>query len=318
MINGAELLILILVLALALDIFAGEPPDKVHPVVIMGKSISRFEPYFMKFKNRILSGCLFLISVILVNTLPVIILLYVLYRPHEIVFLIIFIIIYAYFLKSTFSINSMGKHIKRIITSLENGDMDSARKHTSMVVRRPTGKMDLHSMASASIETIAEGFVDGYLTPLFFFAFFGLAGALIARSVNTMDSNVAYRDTRHYEIGRCTAIGDSIINFFSSRMVPVIFRISAFLLGYGGKKIRIINTTDSLNAGYSIGAMASLLGVSLEKKGEYITNSQGRQPEIEDITRAMNIYYLSSVIFPILFVIPVIVILFALHILIIL
>ncbi len=318
MINSAELLIFILILAFVLDNLVGEPPDTIHPVVIMGRTISGLEPYFMKFENRKLSGCLFLISIILINTLPVIIILHILYRQENKIIFIGFIIIYVYFLKSTFSINSMGKHIKKIINSLQDNDIKSARKYTSMVVRRPTSDMDIHSIASASIETIAEGFVDGYLTPLFFYAFFGIAGALVVRVINTMDSNVAYRDTKHYELGRCTAIGDSIINFFGSRMVPVIFKISAFLLGYGNRKIKIVNTTDSLNAGYSIGSIAMLLDVSLEKKGEYITNSQGHQPEIKDIKNAMNIYYLSSIIFLILFVIPVIAILFALHILIVL
>ncbi len=315
MINGAELLILTLIIAVILDTVAGEPPDIIHPVVITGKIIAKVKPYFSKFKNKILSGCIFLLSVIIINTLPVIIIMYILYRPKNTIILIIFIIIYAYFLKSTFSINSMGKHIKKIMDSLENNDLKSARGYTAMVVRRPVNDMDAHGLASASIETIAEGFVDGYLTPLFFYAFFGLAGAIVTRIINTMDSNVAYRDTQNYELGRCTAMEDSIINFFGSRITPVIFRISAILLGYSNRKIMIINTTDSLNAGYSMGAMALVLNVVLEKDGEYIINSRGNQPEINDIRKAMNIYYLSSIIFLILFVIPVIAILFAIHLL---
>jgi adenosylcobinamide-phosphate synthase len=318
MINGAELLILIVILAILLDIIAGEPPNIIHPVVIMGWIISRFKPYFMKLHNRILSGCLFLLSVVILNTAPIIIVLYILYRPGKILFLIIFIILYVYFLKSTFSINSMGKHIRRIVNSINDNDISMARKHTSMVVRRDTDNMDVHGIASASIETIAEGFVDGYLTPLFFYSFFGLAGALVSRAINTMDSNIAYRDSKHYEIGRCTAIGDSIINFFGSRMVPLIFRLSSLLMGYGGLKTLIVNTTDSLNAGYSIGSMASVLNVRLEKKGEYIINDQGHQPEAIDIIKAMNIYYLSSAIFLILFVIPVIALLFSIHLLVVL
>ena len=315
MINGAELLILILIIAVILDTIAGEPPDIIHPVVITGKFISRFKPYFSRLENKILSGCIFLLSIIIIDTIPVIIILYILYYLQNKIFLIIFIIIYAYFLKSTFSINSMGKHIRNIIDSLEESDLKSARNYTAMVVRRSVNDMDVHGLASASIETIAEGFVDGYLTPLFFYAFFGLAGAIVTRIINTMDSNVAYRDTQNYELGRCTAIGDSIINFFGSRMVPVIFRISAFLLGYSNRKMIIINTTDSLNAGYSIGAMALVLNVVLEKDGEYIINSHGNQPEIKDIRKAMNIYYLSSMIFLILFVVPVIAILSAIHLL---
>ena len=131
----------------------------------------------------------------------------------------------------------MGTHINRIIGAMENNDMDSAKKYTSMVVRRSTDKMDSHHIASAAIETIAEGFVDGYLTPLFFYAFFGLAGAMVAKVVNTMDSNVAYRDNTHYEFGRCTAIGDSITNLIINT-VPVLAVL--YILYISGSTILLI------------------------------------------------------------------------------
>jgi adenosylcobinamide-phosphate synthase len=176
--------------------------------------------------------------------------------------------------------------------------------------------MDSSSISSAAIETISEGFVDGYLTPLFFYAFFGLGGAMVAKVINTMDSNIAYRDNTHYEFGRCTAIGDSITNFISSRMTPFIFKIGAFFLRIKYTKTMVINTTDSLNAGYSIGAMANVLGVRLEKPGEYIINSGARFPGVKDIKQAMRMYYISSFLTMLIFVIPVMLILFVFHILI--
>ena len=105
--------------------------------------------------------------------------------------------------------------------------------------------IEIRKKHPAAVETIAEGFVDGYLTPMFFYAFFGIAGAMVARVINTMDSNIAYRDNTHYEFGRCTAIGDSITNFISSRMAPFMFSISAFLLGIKYAKTRIINIDNS-------------------------------------------------------------------------
>ena len=313
MISLIALAIIILLLAIVLDILMGEPPDIIHPVVFMGITISKLKPRFMGKENKIARGCLFLISILIINIVPLLAVLYILYISGSTILLILFILIYAYFLKSTFSIRGMGTHINRIIGAMENNDMDSAKKYTSMVVRRSTDKMDSHHIASAAIETIAEGFVDGYLTPLFFYAFFGLAGAMVAKVVNTMDSNVAYRDNTHYEFGRCTAIGDSITNFVSSRMAPVIFRISAFILGIRYIKTRIANTTDSLNAGYSMGAMAEILGIKLEKSGEYIINSEANYPDVRNIKDALKIYYASSLLSIFIFVIPVMVVLFVLH-----
>jgi adenosylcobinamide-phosphate synthase len=304
---------IILFIALFLDAILGEPPDIIHPVVFIGMTISKFKPYFMKTGNRIIMGCLFLLSVIILNTAPLLITLYILYMTRNIILLILFIIVYAYFLKSTFSIKGMGTHIKRIINAMQMNDIESARKYTSMVVRRSTANMDYSHIASASIETIAEGFVDGYLTPMFFYAFFGIGGSMVAKIVNTMDSNIAYRDNEHYEFGRCTAIGDSITNFISSRMSPAIFGVSAFIIGVKYKKTKIINTTDSLNAGYSIGAMAEILGIKLEKSGEYIINANGSYPCINDIKKALNIYYISCIISVLIFVIPIMLILYVLH-----
>jgi adenosylcobinamide-phosphate synthase len=312
MINPLMLAIFILFLAILIDIVFGEPPNIIHPVVFTGIAISKFKPLFMKYKNRIAGGCYFLIYIVALNIIPLLVILYVLYYFKNPIFLALFIIIYAYFLKSTFSIRSMGMHVNKIVKSMENGDISSARKYTSMVVRRETDGMDSTHIASAAIETIAEGFVDGYLTPLFFYAFFGIAGSMAAKAINTMDSNVAYKDNTYYEFGRCTAIADSITNFLSSRIAPVIFGISAFLLGIKHMKKKIVNSTDSLNAGYSMGSMSQILGVKLEKRGEYILNTDGKDPEINDIKSALHIYYLSSIISIFIFVIPVMAILYAL------
>jgi len=314
MIYSIILALIILFFAVLLDIVAGEPPDRIHPVVFIGFTISKLKQWFISGNHKIARGCLFLISIIIINTVPLLVVLYILYIAGNIVFLILFAIIYIYFLKSTFSIRGMGTHINKIINALENNNIDSARKYTSMVVRRNTASMNSASISSAAIETIAEGFVDGYLTPMFFYAFFGLGGAMVAKVINTMDSNIAYRDNRHYEFGRCTAIGDSITNFISSRMTPFIFRIGAFFLGIKYTKTMVINTTDSLNAGSSIGAMANVLGVRLEKPGEYIINSGARSPGVGDIKKAMHMYYISSFLTLLIFVIPVMLILFVLHI----
>ncbi len=314
MIDLLILALIILFFAVILDVITGEPPNVIHPVVFIGVTISKLKPLFISETHKIARGCVFLLIIIILNTVPLLVVLYILYIIRNVISIVLFVIIYIYFLKSTFSIRSMGTHVNRIINSLEKGDMDSAKKYTSMVVRRNTSNMDSGSISSAAIETVAEGFVDGYLTPMFFYAFFGIGGAMVAKVINTMDSNIAYRDNTHYEFGRCTAIADSITNFISSRMVPFIFKISAYLLRIRYIKTAVINTTDSLNAGYSIGTMAEVLGIRLEKSGEYIINPGARYPEVKDIKKAMGIYYLSSFLTLIIFVIPAILILFALHI----
>ncbi|MEM0139704.1 MAG: cobalamin biosynthesis protein [Ferroplasma sp.] len=300
-------------IAMAIDIIYGEPPSIIHPVVIIGKSIAKLNNYYIKLKNKVLSGFLFLMTIIIINTVPVIIILYLLYHIENTVSIIIFSILYIYFLKSTFTVKAMKKHIKPVIEALNMDDIESARSSISKVVRRDTSSMDSEHIISAAIETIAEGFVDGYMTPLFFYAFGGIAAAIIAKVINTMDSNIAYKNMKYYEYGKATAIADSITNYIPSRLAIYIFAISAWILGYRHCRKIIINSTDSLNAGYSMGSMAIILDVRLEKPGEYIINPGGSAPVLEDIRKAIKIYYLSSLLFIIIFVLPVMAILFYLH-----
>ena len=287
---------ILLVFSIIFDILLGEPPDMVHPVVFTGNTIYRFNKYFRKIRNKKFGGLVFLSFIIIINTLPVIVILYILFLIDNIISCIVFIIIYIYFLKSTFSIRAMRKHVKKIVESLGKKNINEARINTSMVVRRDTENMDENHISSAAIETISEGFVDGYFTPLFFYSFFNIMGALIIRIINTMDSNIAYKDDKNYEFGRATAIADTLTNYIPSRITPCIFKISAFILNYKYKQFKIINTTDSLNAGYSINSMAFILNVRLEKIGEYIVNENGKLPGVNDIKKALNVYYLSCFI----------------------
>ncbi len=294
MINFLILNIPLLVISVLFDIIYGEPPLFMHPVILLGKIISHLNPLYRNIGNKKIGGFLFLISIILLYSLPVSIVLFFLYSFHNYISLIMFIILSVFLLKSTFSINSMKKHIKEIIKNLENNDIVAARKSTSMVVRRNTSEMDLNLLSSASVETIAEGFVDGYFTPLFYYSFFGITGALAVKAINTMDSTVAYKDRENIDFGYFTALADTIINYIPSRLTPYIFSISAFFLGYNYKIKKLINTTDSFNGGYSMGAIARVLNVRLEKPGEYIINETGKNPDINDIKKALKIYYISS------------------------
>ena len=79
MISLLALAIIILLLAIVLDILMGEPPDIIHPVVFMGITISKLKPRFMGKENKIARGCLFLISILIINTVPLLAVLYILY-----------------------------------------------------------------------------------------------------------------------------------------------------------------------------------------------------------------------------------------------
>ncbi|MBI3022524.1 MAG: cobalamin biosynthesis protein [Thaumarchaeota archaeon] len=64
--------------------------------------------------------------------------------------------------------------------------------------------------------------------------------------------------------------------------------------------------TESLNAGWSMSAMAGALGVMLEKPGFYTVGEPSRRLEPEDVRRALKIMKLNVLLFSLLVGLPLI------------
>ncbi len=299
--------LLVLGMSFLIDITFGEPKVSIHPVVMIGKIISALEKPLRKMKNQILAGILLLSFIELIVLSLVIVTLYI-----SGFLILAYIIMAGFLLKTSYALTSMGSHIAPVIDSLSAGDIESARKHLSKVVRRETGDLDLHSICSASIETISEGFVDGFASPLFYFPYFGVSGSMFARVTSTLDSTVGYKDERNIKFGKASALADTIVNFIPARLSGYLILLSSFAVS-GRKESVSLRTmsrkTESKNAGWPMGAIAIGLDVRLEKHGSYVLNEDGKPPEIEDVRKAMKIFYLASIIFATLFVItPIILI----------
>ena len=117
-----------------------------------------------------------------------------------------------------FSIKSMDIHIKDIIKDIEIKDIEKARMDLSKIVSRDTKNLYEVNILSACIECIAESFVDGILSPLFYYGLLNIPGALIFRMVNTLDSMIGYKDQYNINIGWMSAKMDTIMNFIPSRI----------------------------------------------------------------------------------------------------
>ena len=298
---GFTLAISVLLAALAVDRVAGEYPAPLHPVVWIGTTIGKLDSVYRKI-GGFLGGLLFVATVEAAFIIPLYVAIYYL-TP----FVLIQAILMIFFLKAAFSIRGMNDHVRPIISALESGDMESARKHLSMVVRRDTSGMEPGFICSAAIETVSEGLVDGVLSPLFYFSIFGLAGALFFRIANTFDSNIAYKDARNFAFGKFAAIVDTILNYIPARLSALIIYSVA-----SAKRIRPASydmmpaaaIPDSTNAGWSIGAMSNCLGVRLEKKGEYVFNPDFRNPGVNDVKQALSIFNFASYLSVLILLVP--------------
>ncbi|MEM0283856.1 MAG: cobalamin biosynthesis protein [Sulfolobales archaeon] len=207
---------------------------------------------------------------------------------------ILFILVSAYVLKTSFSIKLLLDIVGRVGSCLETDDIECARYWAQQIVRRDTRELGRAHIASASIESLAESLVDGYISPLFYFLFLGPLGALFQRLVNTLDSALGYKNIEFRDVGWFSAKADTMVNYLPARITAIlIVLLTPIAGGEIGRAFRILvrdrRKTESINAGYPISAIAGALGVALEKIGYYKINEDARYPDKNDIDRALKI-----------------------------
>ncbi len=303
--------VLIFILAFLIDAIFGEYPDKIHPTVGIGKIISYLKP---KAKNSNPSvekanGILLAISVILIVSLPVFLLLFWLRSSFGIFGQIAYIIIGAILFKATFALKGMGHYTKPIAAALKKNDLAEARRWLPFIVRRDPNTLNEKQIISAAVESVAESTTDGITAPFFFFALFGVPGAFAYRVVNTLDSMVGYKNAENKNIGWFSANLDTIANYIPARLTAYLMIAASFLLRENWHESWRILQRDkrkmtSVNAGWTISAMAGALDTQLEKQGCYILgDDHGISPE--HINRSLRVMYVTAVLFGLVVVLPV-------------
>ena len=300
--------VLIFVLAFLFDAVFGEFPDRFHPTVWIGKAIAYFKPKFKSEKPRIekMNGVFLCLLVILIVAVPVYL---VLYGIRQFLGWIPYIVVAAILFKTTFAIKIMKQYTVPIAEALKIKDFEKARRGLYFIVRRDPAKLSEQQIASAAIESIAESTTDGITSPFFFFALFGVSGAFAFRVINTLDSMVGYKDHEHINIGWFSATLDTIANYIPTRLTAVLMVVAAaFLKENWRESWRILQRdktkTNSLNAGWTMSAMAGALGVQLEKSGHYALGDKG-DISPEHITKALRIMDLTAIMFGIAVICPV-------------
>nr|KJR72462.1 MAG: cobalamin biosynthesis protein CobD [Vulcanisaeta sp. AZ3] len=285
----------ILLIAVIIDILIGEPKGPllmIHPVVLCGRIVDKlFRP-----GSKYFGVLLWFTSVI-----PLTLTYYLLPRVIFMINTIAGMIIYAYVLKLTFSIKLMRDYVKKILKNLEAGDLEGARSLTQEIVRRNVWRLDEQHIISAIIESMSESFVDGILSPLFYYAILGLPGSLLQRLSNTMDSMVGYKGWPYEGVGWFSAMIDTVLNYIPSRISVIIFTISSALLGLNWRNsVRVAllnhNKVPSKNSGWPMASFAGALGITLEKVGRYRINDGALSPNIETLRLSLRLFDVSIII----------------------
>lgn len=309
--------IVIVLTALGIDFIFGDPRSRYHPTAWIGRFIGRMVP-IMKSDNYMaerIGGIIIVLSTCSVVSILIYGYLFGLeFLGNDYFSIIIGIVLGSILLKTTIAIRGMEKHALSVIDSVERDDIEAARGHLSMIVKRKTTDLDKNHILSGVLESVSENTVDGVTGPLFYYSIFGLFGAFLYRTINTIDSMIGYRNKMFRNIGWFGANCDKILNFVPSRLTGLIMVLAAKLLHLDSSSafrvmMRDGRKLESPNAGYPMAALAGALNTRLEKIGHYNIGDGNIELSRKQIHSAISLMKLSSLLFCAIFTIPIIVLL---------
>ncbi|MDE1843369.1 MAG: cobalamin biosynthesis protein, partial [Thaumarchaeota archaeon] len=315
--------IIIVVIALTLDLVLGDPKNRYHPTVWIGRLIGKIIPYTRSQNptnekiNGIL-GVVFIVAIVSILLSLFSLSMNQIYHLDSDVYKTLLVVAGMFaagvLLKTTIAIKGMQSHASTIMDSLSKNDLEGARVKLSMIVKRDTKNLDKQHIISATLESISENIVDGITGPLFYFSFFGLVGAFVYRTVNTADSMIGYKTDIFRNIGWFAANCDKILNFLPSRLTSLVMILSCVILKKDWRhSIHIMKRdgpkTESPNAGYPMATLAGALGIKFEKIEHYVLGDGNSAITEMHFNSAISIMKLTSILFVLLFTVPVIVIL---------
>ena len=291
-----------------LDCLFGDPAWLPHPVVFMGKAISRLEAFLRPRlpktpKGEVLGGA------IVAFCLPVGTLLFTgavcwgAARLHPLLGLAV----QMFWCGQALAARGLAQESTNVYRELVKPDLPAARKAVSRIVGRDTAALTAEGVTKAAVETVAENASDGVIAPLLYMLIGGAPLALTYKAINTMDSMLGYKNETYLYFGRVPAKLDDVANYLPSRLAGLLWVAAAALTGNSAKGAWKIWRRDrrrhaSPNSAQTESACAGALGVQLAGPAYYfgqyypkLTIGDALRPiEPEDILRANRMMYVAS------------------------
>lgn len=199
-----------------LDQVIGDPPGWPHPVILMGKGIAWFERFLNRGSRflRRFNGALLTLSLVVGSYALTAALLWTM---KEISWGL-GVAVEAILLGTTLAGKSLMDAGQHVLIPLREGDLPEARKRLGGFVSRDTSNLTEGEIARGTVETLAENFVDGILSPLFYMAIGGAPLAMAFKAVSTLDSMIGYRNERYEDFGWFAARTDDWANYIPARL----------------------------------------------------------------------------------------------------
>lgn len=298
--------LLVVILALAIDVALGDPPklyDRIpHPVALFGGLIGFTERKLNRAQRsdraRFYRGLLATVVLVALAGFAgyVIQLALAEFRYGWVAGAALASTLIAY--------RSLFNHVRAVADGLDIS-LGDGREAVGHIVGRDPASLDEHGVSRAAIESAAENFSDGVVSPVLWFVVLGLPGLFAYKAVNTLDSMIGHRDSRYEDFGKFAARLDDAVNAVPARIAGLLIVITASI-GTGTRGgdawaavVRDAEKHRSINAGWPEAAMAGALGLALAGPRQYRDfivddawmNDGGRaEATSEDIHRALSLY----------------------------
>ena len=309
-----KLSLLALVLGFILDLIIGDPHGLYHPIRLVGNLIALLEKRMNRktdSSNRqmVMGWLMALIVITLSSGIPLLLLLLA-YRIHPVCRLILETIMCWQLLAT----KSLKDESMKVYRKLKKHDLQGSRHAVSMIVGRDTEVLDETGVTKAAVETVAENTSDGVIAPMLYMAIGGAFLGWMYKSINTMDSMVAYKNDRYLYFGRIPAYLDDIANYIPARLAGVMMILASFIVRLDGAHAFAIFKRDrynhaSPNSAQTEAVMAGALNVQLAGDAWYFgelhkkktIGDDIRPVEAEDIVRANKLLYGTAVVSLVIF-----------------
>lgn len=254
-----------LIFAFGLDLLIGDPEYTWHPVRMMGHWIKGTEAWLRaRVKDERLAGLVQALAIPIVVYLSVWFLIELANQMQP------FLggLLTLYFFYTSISVKDLAVEAKRVSGALRKGNLEAARKNLARIVGRDTQNLDQAEIIRGTVETVAESFVDGVLSPLFYAALGGAPLAMAYKAVNTLDSMVGKKTSPYRDFGFAAAKIDEIFNWIPARISWFLIGMAAFMVNGRGLEAWRVGIEDGaatsfVNSAVPEAAFAGALGVEL-------------------------------------------------------
>ena len=293
-----------------LDALFGDPAWLPHPVVYMGKAISKLEKFLRPRlpktpQGELLGGAIVAFCLPVGTFLLTGLVCWGATRLHPLLGLAV----QMFWCGQALAARGLVQESTNVYKELKKPDLPGARKAVSRIVGRDTAELTAEGVTKAAVETVAENASDGVIAPLLYMLVGGAPLALTYKAINTMDSMLGYKNEKYLYFGRVPAKLDDVANYIPSRLAGLLWVAAAALTGNSARGAWKIWRRDrrrhaSPNSAQTESACAGALGVQLAGPawyfGQYypkLTIGDALRPiEPEDILRANKMMYAESIL----------------------